>query len=67
MLRYSRWELWTAEGVAAVVPAASREGVVSALELPGDLFVGRATSRDEHHVKAREAENGNRQDRDERH
>lgn len=61
-LRYSRWELWTAEGVTAVVPTASRERVVAALELSGDLFVGRTSPRHEHHVEASKAENGNRQD-----
>lgn len=63
----SRWELWPAEGVAAVVPAAPREGVVAALELSGHLFVGRTSPRHQHHVKARKAKNGNRQDGDECH
>lgn len=57
----------SAKRVTTIVPATSRKRIVAALELPGYLLVGRSTSRHKHHVKAREAEDGNRQNGDESH
>lgn len=57
----------SAERVAAIVPAASRERVVPALELPSHLLVSRPASRHKHHVEACQSKDRDRQDRDESH
>jgi hypothetical protein len=62
-----RWILRPTQCVTTVVPTASRERIVAALKLAGDLLVGGSASRNEHHVKAREAEDGNREDGNQRH
>lgn len=68
----SLWEdlrriLRSTQCIAAVVPATTREGIVSALELASHLLVGRAAPRHQHHMKACKSEDGNGEDRNERH
>lgn len=55
--------LRTALGVAAVVPAAARERIVATLELAGDLLVGGAPPRHQHHVEPGQAKDRDRQQR----
>lgn len=53
--------------VTAILPAAPREGIVAALKLARDLFVGRPTPGHQHHVKTRQSKNWNRQQRHDPH
>lgn len=50
-----------------VIPAASRERVVATLELSRDLFVRCSSTRDKHHVEARQTKYWNRENRYESH
>lgn len=59
--------LWTALGVAAVVPTAARKRIVATLELAGDLLVGGSPPRHQHHVEPGQAEDRYRQQGDDRH
>lgn len=43
------------------MPATAREWIIAALELAGDLLVGRSAPRHQHHVKAGQAEDGDGQ------
>lgn len=59
--------LWTALGVAAVVPTAARKRIVATLELAGDLLVGGSPPRHQHHMEPGQAEDRYRQQGDDRH
>lgn len=53
--------------IAAVVPAATRERVVAALELASHLLIGGAATRHQHHVEASQTKDRNRQQRHDTH
>lgn len=59
--------LWSALCVAAVVPAAARERIVSALKLARHLFVSGATARNQHHVETGQPEYRNGEQRHDGH